>query len=142
MEPAALVTIDYAAAEKWWPSWSFSVETSFASQRLVNQKWEPQRLCNTGSQSFFASVFCSVSVKSSDHSKHILSQRHNGDLSATTLEGEQAGFDFELPIGGWARFQLRVWECTCRGSNRVALDEDGYRMLPGGKFRHLNGKGH
>ena len=34
----------------------------------MNKKWELKRLCNTVLRYFFGSVFCSVSVKSSDRS--------------------------------------------------------------------------
>jgi len=102
-----------------------SSEGLFASQELMNEKWESQPLCNTVLTHFFASVFCSVSVKSSDRSECVLSLRPDDFLQISLREAETPlAFGFLLPAER-AKTSGRV--CICAIAPTVPLK--GPRIL-------------
>jgi len=88
-------------------------------------------LVQHGYPSIFCISFCSVGVKSSDHSQRILSLHHNGGCALSPGEGD--GLGFELPVAGCASFELRGGRASgrCTDSNRVGHDEDPCRALRG-----------
>jgi len=111
-----------------------SSEGLFASQELMNAKWESQRLCNTVLTHFFASVFCSVSVKSSDQSECILSQRPDDFLQISLREAETpprlSAFSC-LP----SEPKLRGVCAFARSRRQCRLKDHAYCMRCGGDFR-------